>query len=80
MSKVRAANGAADGPARYEIRVGAVLDRHWAAWFEGMELDVLDQGITRISGPVADEAALHGILDRIGDLGLPLILVRRLPP
>lgn len=80
MSNVPAGGDAAEGPRWYEIEVGAVLDPHWAAWFEGMDITVLDQQITRISGPVADEAALHGILDRIGDLGIPLLLVRRLPP
>jgi hypothetical protein len=69
-----------DDAAWYEIRIGAVFDAHWATWFDGMEMTVLDGRTTRIAGPVADEAALHGYLDRIRDLRLPLLLVRRIPP
>jgi hypothetical protein len=67
------------GPARYEIRVDGVLDRRWTAWFGGLAVRS-DGRETVISGEVADQAALHGLLDRIGDLGLVLILVRRLEP
>jgi hypothetical protein len=65
--------------ARYEIRVHGVLDGRWAAWFEGLQ--VTDDGRqTVISGPVADQAALHGLLNKICGLGLVLISVRRLDP
>ena len=67
-------------PARYEIRVRGVLDRHWSAWFEDLELGSEPGGVTVIAGPVTDEAALHGLLARIGDLGLPLLSVRRIDP
>jgi hypothetical protein len=70
---------AAMWPARYEIRVDGVLDRRWTAWFEGLGLDS-DGSRTVISGQVADQAALHGLLNRIFDLGLVLILVRRADP
>jgi len=64
---------------RYEIRVQGVLDGRWAAWFEGLQ--VTDDGSqTVIAGPVADQAALHGLLNKIGGLGLVLISVRRLDP
>jgi hypothetical protein len=69
-----------DRPIWFEIRVGTALDAHWATWFDGMRLTVLDDRMTRIVGPVLDDAALHGILGRIADLGLPLVLVRRLQP
>ena len=62
--------------ARYEVRVEGVLDQRWTAWFEGFEIDS-DDSQTVISGPVADQAALHGLLNMVGDLGLVLISVRR---
>ena len=65
------------GPAWYEIRVAGVLDGRWAAWFDGLQIS--GQGDqTVICGLVADQAALHGLLARVRDLGLCLICVRRL--
>lgn len=64
---------------RYEIRVEGVLDSRWTAWFEGLAIGS-DDSQTVISGPVADQAALHGLLNRVCDLGLVLISVRRLGP
>ena len=64
----------------YEIRLGSRLDRRWAAWFDGMSLTPAGDGTTVLSGPVADQAALHGLLALIRDLGLPLISVTRLDP
>jgi hypothetical protein len=66
-------------PAHYEIRVEGILDRRWTAWFEGLQIDS-DNSQTVISGPVADQAALHGLLNRVCDLGLVLISVRRFNP
>ena len=57
---------------RYEIRVEGVLDSRWTAWFEGLAIGS-DDSQTVISGPVADQAALHGLLNRVCDLGLVLI-------
>ena len=65
------------GPARYEVRVADVLDGRWATWFGGLEIDGQGEE-TVISGVLADQSALHGLLTRIGDLGLCLISVRRL--
>jgi hypothetical protein len=65
--------------AHYEIRVEGILDQSWAAWFEGLEIDS-DDSQTVISGPVVDQAALRGLLDRVCDLGLVVISVRRLDP
>ena len=65
------------GPARYEIRVAGVLDDRWAEWFGGLLVES-DGTQTVISGLVADQPALHGLLAKIHDLGLSLILVRRL--
>ncbi len=67
---------ASGGPARYEIRVAGVLDSRWAAWFDGLEISAQgDQ--TVISGLLADQPALHGVLTKVRDLGLCLISVRR---
>jgi hypothetical protein len=60
----------------YEIRVNGVLDARWAAWFEDLQI-TSDGTDTVISGPVADQAALHGLLAKVRDLGLVLISVRR---
>ena len=68
---------ACGGAARYEIRVAGVLDSRWAAWFDGLHIS--GQGDqTVICGEVADQAALHGLLTKVRDLGLCLISVRRL--
>jgi hypothetical protein len=64
-------------PAHYEIHIGGVLDSHWTAWFEGLHVNS-DGTQTVISGLLADQPALHGLLAKIRDLGLCLISVRRL--
>jgi len=65
------------GPARYEIRVAGVLDGRWAAWFSDLQISAED-GDTVIRGLLADQAALHGLLTKIRDLGLCLISVNLL--
>jgi hypothetical protein len=67
-------------PGRYEIRVEGHLDTRWAAWFDGLTLSHDSDGTTVIHGPVADQAALHGLLQKIRDLGLPLISVNHVDP
>ncbi len=64
----------------YEIRVKGVLDGSWSEWFDGMTLSSDASGETTLSGPVADQAALHGLLAKVRDLGLPLLAVRRRDP
>jgi hypothetical protein len=66
-------------PARYEVRVEGVLDGRWSEWFEGLHLQN-QSGETILSGALPDQPALHGILDKVRDLGLTIITVRRLPP
>ena len=62
----------------YEIRVKACLEEPWSGWFEGFSIAPQAGGETVLVGPIADQAALHGLLARIRDLGLPLLLVKRL--
>lgn len=64
-----------DTPGRYEIRLKGRLEARWADWFDGLSLSHESDGITVLSGPVSDQAALHGLLSRVRDLGLPLISV-----
>jgi hypothetical protein len=61
----------------YEIRFKGILDRRWTAWFEGLQVSS-DGDQTVLSGRVADQAALHGLLAKVRDLGLTLISVRHL--
>ncbi len=60
---------------QYEIRVEGHLEARWASWFEGFTLVTADDGTTVIQGSVPDQAALHGVLQKLRDLGIPLISV-----
>ena len=59
----------------YEIRLQGHLDERWTLWFDGMSIDTEPGGVTVLRGRVADQAALHGLLARLRDLGVPLISV-----
>jgi hypothetical protein len=79
--------GATEGPARrshelelHEIRVEGHLDERWADWLEGLTFTHETDGTTTLTGPLADQAALHGVLNRIRDLALPIVSVRRVGP
>jgi hypothetical protein len=61
----------------YEIRLKGRLDARWAVWFDGLNLTHEGTSITVIHGRVADQAALHGLLNKVRDLGLPLVSVAR---
>lgn len=61
----------------YEIRLKGHLDARWAAWFDGLSLTRDSDGTTVISGQIADQAALHGLLQKVRDTGLPLVSVTR---
>jgi len=65
---------------QYEIRVRGHLERRWSAWFDGLDLTRQDDGTTVICGPVADQAALHGLLQRLRDIGIPLISLTPIAP
>lgn len=60
---------------RYEIRLAGQIDGHWTAWFGGLSVRPVDDGTTVIAGSFADQAALHGVLRQVRDLGVPLISV-----
>ncbi len=64
----------------YRIRVGGHLDSGWSEWFEGLRLTHEPNGETVLSGPIVDESALHGVLAKVRDLGLPLLAVNRVEP
>jgi hypothetical protein len=61
----------------YRIRLKGHLAAHWAEWFDGLTITLLDNGETLLAGPVIDQAALHGMLNHVRDLGLPLLAVDR---
>lgn len=65
---------------RYEIHLKGHLDARWADWFEGLTITALDNGETLITGSVADQAALHGLLKKVRDLSLPLLSVIQVDP
>jgi hypothetical protein len=64
----------------YEIRIKGHLENRWANWFEGLTITALDNGETLLTGPVLDQAALHGLLRKVRDLGMPLLSVTRVRP
>ena len=64
----------------YEIRLKGYLDQRWSEWFDGLIIHLEDNGETRLTGPVADQAALHGLLKKVRDLGMELISVNRIEP
>jgi hypothetical protein len=72
-------NEGSDQPGRYEISIQGRLDERWESWFDGMTLSTDPAGTTLLSGYVVDQAALHGLLARLRDLGLLLVSVRRVP-
>ncbi len=63
-------------PDRYTIRLKGHLDRRWADWFDGLTLTLEDDGATVLAGPLADQAALHGVFFKIRDLGLTILSVQ----
>jgi hypothetical protein len=78
MSETRTAAERPDEPGRYEIRLRGHLDESWGAWFGDLAVTLEDNGDTRLTGLVVDQAALHGLLRKVRDFGLPLISVNRI--
>ena len=77
MSTLRASTEDQPVPGYYEIRIQGHLDDRWTNRFEGLTLSREENGDTRLTGPVADQAALHGLLRKVRDMGLPLVSVVR---
>jgi hypothetical protein len=80
MSASQAPRGDHPGPDRYEVRVKGHLAGRWAAWFDGLTLTPENDGTTLIEGPVVDQAALHGLLQKVRDTGMPLVSVEHVEP
>lgn len=70
----------ADPAPHYEIRVAGHLAQRWSAWFDGLTVATDDDGTTAICGPVVDQAALHGLLQKLRDVGIPLVSLTQMPP
>jgi hypothetical protein len=64
----------------YEIRLKGHLNNRWADWFEGLTITLEEDGNTLLTGPVVDQAALHGLLKKVRDLGMPLVSVNFVNP
>jgi len=77
MQQERRPTGHPDERGRYEIRLTGHLDARWAARFDGLAMRHEADGTTVLAGLIADQAALHGLLQRVRDLGIPLVSVNR---
>ena len=78
MSDLNPGAPAPDDRGRYAIRIKGHLDQRWAEWFEGLTLTPEPAGTTLLEGPLADQAALHGVLTKLRDLGLPIVSIQSL--
>ena len=64
----------------YQIVIKGHLNSEWSEWFDGLTITLVDNGATILSGPIIDQTALHGVLIKIRDLGLPLLSLTRIDP
>jgi hypothetical protein len=80
MSETHASSDDQYEPGLYEIRLKGHLGSQWTDWFEGLTITLENNGDTLLTGPVNDQAALHGLLKKVRDLGLPLVSVIPLEP
>ena len=71
---------APDQPMVYQIKIKGHLGREWTDWFEGLTITLEEDGNTLLTGPVVDQAALHGLLKKVRDLGMPLVSVSPVEP
>ncbi len=80
MSETYSSTGDQNEPGYYEIRIKGHLDDQWTGWFEGLTLTFEETGDTLLTGRVADQAALQGLLKKVRDLGMPLVSVNPVHP
>ena len=80
MSSERSPQHDTDQPMVYQIRIKGHLGRQWTAWFEGLTITLEEHGNSLLTGPVIDQAALHGLLKKVRDLGMPLLSVNSVEP
>jgi hypothetical protein len=78
MSKVRNSKPNPEEPMIYQVRIKGHLDDQWSVWFENATITLEEDGDTLLTLPVIDQAALHGLLKKIRDLGMPLLSVNRI--
>ncbi len=80
MSNKLSPESHADQPIVYQIRIKGHLSSQWTDWFEGLTITLEEDGNTLLTGTVIDQAALHGLLKKVRDLGMPLLSVNRVNP
>jgi len=80
MSETHASTEDHNKPGLFEIRIKGHLADRWAEWFGGLTINLEENGDTLLSGPLVDQAALHGLLRKVRDLGMPLLSVNRVEP
>jgi hypothetical protein len=80
MSETDTSTETYDEPGLYEIRLKGHLEKRWTLWFEGMTITLEENGDTLLSGLVVDQPALHGLLRKVRDLGMPLVAVIHVEP
>lgn len=80
MSEIDKPTAADDKPGFTEVCIKGHLDKRWADWFDGLTIKREENGDTLLTGPVVDQAALHGLLRKVRDLGLPLVSVMYVEP
>lgn len=80
MSEINAVKEKRDAPGTYVVRIKGHLDSRWAAWFEGLTIRQEEHGVTLLTGPLLDQAALHGLMRKVRDLGLTLLSITPAEP
>lgn len=80
MSHERSPEPDSRQPIVYQIRIKGHLGHQWTDWFEGLAITLEEDGDTLLTGPVIDQAALHGLLKKVRDLGMPLLSVNSIEP
>ena len=80
MSKELTPRSSPSQPTVHQIRIKGHLGLQWTDWFEGLTITLEENGETLLTGPVVDQAALHGLLKKVRDLGMPLLSVHRVEP